>query len=408
MSTIRLLLASLTTAWFMATAPSEAAQSPDTDDDAAAAGIESAPPPLVDGSTGEELPEDDGSRVAVLGYHEFSSTKPPTAMRIRTSTFRKQMEAIKNLGLPVISLEDFIAWKNGEKDLGPRAILITIDDGWKSVYTEAYPILKEFQFPFVLYLYTNYVDGGGRALSSDMIREMMQHGASIGSHSVSHPFPATIKRQARKGPDAYARFLNREFGDSKAFLDERFGRPVTTCAYAGGYMTDDMIPFAHEAGYEFLFTVKPGKIRRDSPNQTLPRYIVLGNSDRHFELATSFQAAPGSAAVPGAVVQTTEHPVAPEPGSMIASRLPTITADLSRVEGLDPESLVMRVSGFGRVDARYNPATSHYSWTVIRPLRHRMCEVNVQWCLAGSSDYQPPMRWSFLIEREAAYQPGFE
>ena len=39
------------------------------------------------------LPEDDGTRVAILGYHEFSATAPPTAMKIRTATFRKQMEA---------------------------------------------------------------------------------------------------------------------------------------------------------------------------------------------------------------------------------------------------------------------------------------------------------------------------
>ncbi|NIP93347.1 MAG: hypothetical protein GWO24_07785, partial [Akkermansiaceae bacterium] len=53
---------------------------------------------------GAPLPEDDGSRVTVLGYHEFSDTQPPSEMRIRTATFRKQMEALKNLGLPVISL----------------------------------------------------------------------------------------------------------------------------------------------------------------------------------------------------------------------------------------------------------------------------------------------------------------
>jgi len=369
-----------------------------------ASSVEAAPDPFPQSDL---LPEDDGTRVSVLGYHEFSPAKPPTAMRIRTSTFRKQMEAIRNLGLPVISLEDFIAWKTGRGNIGARAVLITIDDGWESTYTEAYPILREFKYPFTLYLYTNYVDGGGRALTTGMIKEMQKHGASIGSHSVSHPFPATIKRYARKGPEAYAAFLTREFGHSRRFLRKRFDHPVTTCAYAGGYVSEDMFPFAAEAGYEFLFTVKPGKIRRDAPNHTLPRYIIHGNSDRHFELATTFKAAPGSAAVPGAIVQTTDHPVTPEPGSMIASRLPAISADLSKVDNLDPDSLVMRVSGFGKVAARFNPVTKLYSWTVNRPLRHRMCEISVQWRRDGADKYETPMRWSFLIEREAAYQPNY-
>ena len=354
------------------------------------------------------LPKDDGVRVSVLGYHEFSATAPPTAMRIRTSTFRKQLEAIKNLGLPVITLDDFMAWKKGRKDLPARAILITIDDGWKSVYTDAYPILKEYGFPFTIYLYKNYVDGGGRALTSAMIREMQKNGATIGSHSVSHPFPGTVKSQARKGPKAFDAFLRREFGDSKSFLQERFGQPITTYAYPGGYHTEEMFPVADEYGYEFLFTVLPGKIRRNLDNRTLPRYIIHGNSDLHFEHATTFKAIGGEAAMSGAIVQTTEHPVYPEPGSRIESRLPTISADLSAVEGLDPESLVMRVSGFGKVDAQLNPATKSYSWTVNRRLRHRMCEVFVQWRLEGQSKYQLPMRWSFLVEREAAYQPGAE
>ncbi|MFP6864463.1 MAG: polysaccharide deacetylase family protein [Roseibacillus sp.] len=369
-------------------------------------------PPPLEAAPGEvaapELLKDDGTRVAILGYHEFSATLAPSEMRIRTATFRKQMEAIKNLALPVIPLSDFIAWKRGDKEIPHRAIVITLDDGWKSVYTEAYPILMEFKYPFTIYLYKNYVDGGGRALTSDMIREMKKNGCTIGSHSVSHPFPGTVKHHARKGPKAYDAFLRREFGESKAFLEARFKQSVNTYAYPGGYFTEDMFPLAEEFGYEFLFTVLPGKIRRNYDNRKLPRYIIHGNSDLHFELATTFKAIGGSAAVPGAIVQTTPHPVQPEPGSQIESRLPTITADLSGVNNLDPATIVMRISGFGKVLSQFNPDTFLLSWTVNRRLRHRMCEVNVQWRLKGKTKHEIPMRWSFLIEREAAYQPGAE
>ena len=352
------------------------------------------------------LPEDDGIRVSVLGYHEFSSRLAPSQMRIRTATFRKQMEALKNLGLPVISLEDFLAWKKGDKTIPPRSIVITIDDGWKSVYTEAFPILKEFKFPFTVYLYQNYVDGGGRALTTPMIREMQKNGCTIGSHSVSHPFPGTFKYHARKGDEAYDRFLRREFGESRKFLEARFGQPISTYAYPGGYHTEDMYPIAAEFGYDYLFTVLPGKVRRNLDNRRLPRYIIHGNSDLHFEQATTFKSVRGAAAVAGAVVQTTPHPVLPTPGSRIESRLPTISADLSEVENLDPSSIVMRVSGFGKVQHAFDASTSRLTWTVNRRLRHRMCEINVQWRLAGRTKPEAPMRWSFLIEREAAYQAG--
>ena len=352
------------------------------------------------------LPKDDGSRVSILGYHEFSPTLAPSQMRIRTATFRKHMEALKNLGLPVISLADFMAWKRGDKSVPARSIMITIDDGWKSAYTEAYAILKEYNYPFTIYLYKNYVDGGGRALTTPMIKEMQQNGCTIGSHSVSHPFPVTVKRYARMGPQAYDNFLRKEFGDSKSFLEAKFKQSINTYAYPGGYHTEDMYQIADEFGYDYLFTVLPGKIRRDLDNRKLPRYIIHGNSELHFEQATTFQARGGAAAVAGAVVQTTPHPVQPEPGSRIETRLPTITVDLAKVEGLDPASLVMRVSGFGKVVHQFNSHTSQLAWTVNRPLRHRMCEVNVQWRLKDKAKYESPMRWSFLIEREAAYQIG--
>ncbi|MBB07409.1 MAG: hypothetical protein CMN03_04010 [Roseibacillus sp.] len=350
--------------------------------------------------------KDDGTRVSVLGYHEFSSTLAPSQMRIRTATFRKQMEALRNLRLPVISLEDFLAWKKGMKFIPPRSIVITIDDGWKSVYTEAFPILKEFKFPFTIYLYKNYVDGGGRALTTSMIREMQQHGCSIGSHSVSHPFPGTIKHHARKGEDAYRKFLRREFGESKRFLETKFSQKITTYAYPGGYYTEDMYPVAAEHGYDHLFTVLPGKVRQSLDDRRLPRYIIHGNSDLHFEQATTFKSLLGSEAVAGVVVQTTPYPVTPEPGSRIESRLPSISADLSELKNLDPESIIMRVSGFGRVEHGFDPVTSRLSWAVNRRLRHRVCEVNVQWRLKGSRKYESPMRWSFIVEREAAYQVG--
>ena len=52
-------------------------------------------------------PKDDGVRVSVLGYHEFSPSKPNTAMRIQSKKFRKQMEALRDLGKPIITMEDF-------------------------------------------------------------------------------------------------------------------------------------------------------------------------------------------------------------------------------------------------------------------------------------------------------------
>ncbi len=370
---------------------------------------EPASPPVV---TPVEEEPDDGVRVSILGYHDFSETLPETAMRIRTSKFRKQMETIRQLGLTVISLNDFTAWKKGGKEIPAKSVLLTLDDGWKSVYTDAYPILREFGYPYTLYLYKNYVDGGGKALTTPMIQEMIRQGATIGSHSVSHPYPATVKSHQRKGPDAYDAYLRKELGESKRFLEARFKVPANTYAYPGGFFTEEMLPLSREFGYVHAFTVQPGKVKRSMPDESLPRYMILGNYDRIFEFATTFRDANSPASTPeGAIagmIQTTPHPVSPEPGAIVNSRMPEISTDLAKVDDLDPTTLVMRVSGFGEVPATFSAETKKFSWQVNRRLRQPTCQVSVTWKNTAGKTPDTPLRWSFQLDRDAAYLPDGE
>ena len=357
-----------------------------------------------------EIP-DDGVRVAVLGYHEFAETQSETAMRIHTSKFRRQMETIRQLGLKVITMDEFNAWKDQGKEIPKKCVMLTFDDGWKSVYTDAYPILKEFGYPFTLYLYKNYIDGGGKALTTEMIQEMLAHGASLGSHSVSHPYPITVKSFMKKGPAAYDAYLRKEMGESMRFIESKFPTKVTSYAYPGGFFTDEMAKLSGEFGYKHLFTVLPGKIKRSLPNETLPRYIILGNYDKIFEIATSFREGQGidesGEGLPG-LVQKTPYPVSPEAGAIINSRLPEVSADLSTVENLDPASLSMKISGFGDVPAIFTPETKKLSWLVNRRLRQPTCQVQITWKDTTGKALETPLRWSFKIDREAAYLPDGE
>ena len=369
-----------------------------------------APVPVAPPAEDTTVP-DDGVRVAVLGYHDFAEASPETAMRIHTSKFRKQMETIRQLGITVIPMADFIAWKKGEKEIPEKSILLTFDDGWKSVYTDAYPVLKEFGYPYTLYLYKNYVDGGGKALTTPMIQEMIAHGATLGSHSVSHPYPITVKSFRKKGANAYDAYLRKEMGESKIFLESKFPSKVTSYSYPGGFYTEEMLKLGDEFGYTHMFTVLPGKVKRSLPNETLPRYMILGNYDKIFELATSFRDGQSGAASPDAAAglpQTTPYPVTPQPGAIINSRLPEISADLSKVENLDPKSLVMKIAGFGEVPANYAIETGKFSWQINRRLRLPTCQVLITWKDTAGKAPEVPLRWSFQIDRESAYLPDGE
>jgi len=355
---------------------------------------------------------DDGVRVAVLGYHDFSASLPETAMRIRTAKFRKQMETIRQLGITVISLADFIAWKKGDRKIPDKSLLLTFDDGWKSVYTDALPVLRELNYPYTLYLYKNYVDGGGKALTETMIGQMVKEGAALGSHSISHPYPITFRKFRKKGEDAYDAYLRKEMGESKRFLESKFAVKVTTYAYPGGYFTPEMVPIGKEFGYTHCFTVLPGKVKRSTPDESLSRYMILGNHDKIFELATTYRESAnpvgGPAGTIAGMIQTTACPVAPEPGAIINSRLPAISADLSKIDNIDPATLVMQVSGFGEVPASFSLETRKFVWQVNRRLRQSTCQVSIHWKDTAGKTTAVPLRWSFQIDRESAYLPDGE
>lgn len=355
-------------------------------------------------------PDSGAIQVSVLGFHDFTPDGEETEMRISTAKFRDQMQRIRDMGISVISLEQFTAWKRGDQSIPERSVLLTLDDGWKSVYEEAYPVLKEFNYPFTIYLYKNYVDGGGRALTTPMIKEMLKQGATIGSHSVSHPYPVEFKKQRDKSDDAYDVFLRREMGESKRFLESKFRAPVETYSYPGGYVTEEMLPIADEFGYHFAFTTKPGKAKKDTPDMSIPRFMILGNYDRIFEFATNFgnrsQQATAASANGEPMPATTKplpHPVFPEPGAIINLRMPIISANLAKVDNIDPESVEMRIAGFAKVPATFDPETKMLSWQVNRQLRQRVCQVFVTWKDTDGNPPENPLRWSFQIDREAAY-----
>jgi peptidoglycan/xylan/chitin deacetylase (PgdA/CDA1 family) len=345
---------------------------------------------------------DKSPQVSILLYHEFSASGNATDMVIPTSVFREQMQRIKDSGHAVISMDDFLAWKRGEKNIPDPSFMITMDDGWRSVYTDAYPILKEFGFPFTIYLYTNYVASGSKSLGIEMIKEMMANGASIGCHSRSHPYPPAVRAAVAKGPEAAAEFFRREMVEPADKLESLLGVRPKTYAYPGGFHLPDMAPFAEEAKYEALFTVNPAKVTWETPLGTVHRYVVYGNAPSTFASATSFSGIPLGRRLLGPDGQELQLAVAPADGATITERQPEITADLTPIPDLDPATVFMRVTGLGRVDATFDPETKRLSYRIPVRLRHPETSIFLYWKRLNEKEYDAPMVWSFKLDRRAS------
>ena len=226
------------------------------------------------------------TRVAVLGYHDFSNTRPATEMCLRTAEFCQQLQYIQDAGISVITMQDFREWLLGSRQLPERCVLITIDDGWVNVYTEAFPVLQAYGYPFTLYLYTDFLGGKGLSMSQEVIREMMDAGATIGSHSASHPYPSKWKALPPESQE-YAAMMQRELPDSVAKLRDMFGQCTTFC-YPGGYHTPDMLESLRSCGVDVAFTVLEKKVTTQENPLLVHRYMVFGNDPRIFRRAVNF------------------------------------------------------------------------------------------------------------------------
>lgn len=141
--------------------------------------------------------EDAAEKLTILSYHEIADRDALVpALAVTPTMFVRQMDWLRNHGYRFVSAADVIADADGKKPLPDKAVLITFDDGYRSVYENAWPILKAFRIPAVIAVVGAWleekgqVDFDGKAiprqelLSWDELREMRESGlVEIGSHS---------------------------------------------------------------------------------------------------------------------------------------------------------------------------------------------------------------------------------
>ncbi|PWU10709.1 MAG: hypothetical protein C5B47_01775 [Verrucomicrobia bacterium] len=310
--------------------------------------------------------------VVVLGYHRFED-RPRDMLAIHPQAFREQMQTLKNRGIPVISLKDFLSWRKGEKAIPARSVLITIDDGYLSGYATAWPILKEFGYPFVMYLYTNYVNVGGKSMTWDQLREMRDAGVEFGNHSASHDNMVHPKKL--KGGN-YQEWLKNELFGSKQILESQLNVPINTFAFPYGIHNAQIREDALKNGYVAMFTVNPVPIRFSSPAGALGRFIISSTHPATFKNALrALEGAAGGIAVHEARTSSPLITTEPKNDENIDNPLPEIKADLAPFGNVQSESVRLAISGFGPVSANYDPATKQLSYKITRPLREKKITV---------------------------------
>lgn len=353
---------------------------------------------------------DQNAQVVIYGYHRFEKTvhRPDTEMT--PEMFEAQMKELQDKKIPVIPMQDFLAWKRGEKNIPARAAIITFDDGWKSQYEVGWPIMKKYGYPFTLFIYTEGVKGmhfgGGAAMSWEMLGELRDAGVDIEAHSATHqdlrkPYDKVLKKKLN--PEEYQQWLTAEVIGSKQLLEQKLGIKVNCFAVPFGYINDQVREFIKKAGFEAVFTVYGQRLTYTSPDDSLGRYLMEGNKPKVFSDAANFSGSSSGGAAPVAEMSTTELQAQPASGETVKTAMPLIRANLSSMGPIDPGTVQMRVSGLGIVPATFDDKTQSVSFQTTQKLRDKSCTVIIG---AKSGGKKVEATWTFTVDESALAAPA--
>lgn len=209
-------------------------------------------------------------RAAVLGFHDIvpverlgdvPATHRPYALP--PAEFRSFLLAASTTSRRSLPVSDVPG------ELGGLFYSLTFDDGCASDYTEAFPVLSELGLRATFFVVPTLVDTPGYVTWAQL-REMVTAGMEIGSHSLTHPFLDQLRPAE----------LEREFGESKAMIENRLGLAVRSASLPRGWPPRELEPLLRRLGYRVFCTSRvgwwhPGDRPLDMPRVSVRRGMAL-------------------------------------------------------------------------------------------------------------------------------------
>src|ERR1019366_928623 len=270
--------------------------------------------------------------------------------------------------------------------LPKNAIVITFDDGWRSTYTEIFPEMKRYGFPFTIFIYPAIVGQTSHAINWKQLKEMSDAGVDIESHSLSHPF-LTRRRHTDLDQKAYNAWLEKELSDSKRLLERATSKPGQFLAYPFGDYDHFLVDSVSKAGYEAALTCESGRVRRGSNPLRMRRVVVEKRVD-----FVSFRRYLGAGSM-------RVDEITPLPGVIYDSTpMVTISAKIPHHESIDPKSVGMALlSAAGSLPFSYDPETGAISVAAVKEALQGTYQRALVWANDAKSGKRVEASWVFKL-----------
>jgi peptidoglycan/xylan/chitin deacetylase (PgdA/CDA1 family) len=190
--------------------------------------------------------------IPILMYHLVSDPRPGARfpeLYVAPFDFARQMEWLKSRGYTGVTMRQaYDFWTRGTP-LPRRPVVISFDDGYRSVWATALPILHRLGWPGVLNLEVQVLgqtDQGG--MRPKMVRELVAAGWEVDSHTVTHPDLTRVEPGR----------LRSELVRSRALIRRDFGEPADFFCYPAGRYDPSVVAAVKRAGYLGATTTNPG------------------------------------------------------------------------------------------------------------------------------------------------------
>ena len=219
-----------------------------------------------------------GLNIPIILYHNLNPTVPGS-MTITPQKFEANLKLLKDNGFTFVPLKEAVEYLQGKRaTLPPKPVVLTADDGWESVYTYMFPIVKKLNIPITLFIYPESISSSKNFLTWDQLKELKNSAlVDIQGHTYSHPNFKVAKRKL--SPTAYEQFVQKELFTSKKILEDKIGIKVTLLAYPFGIYNEYLESEAAKAGYVMAFTIGYHTANRSFKPMEQPRFMIVDKLD---------------------------------------------------------------------------------------------------------------------------------
>jgi peptidoglycan/xylan/chitin deacetylase (PgdA/CDA1 family) len=207
----------------------------------------------------------------ILYYHAVSASEQ--------QRFAWQMDKLLCLTTPIAA--------DSQQDLKPgiNYSAITFDDGVESALENAVPELVQRKIPATIFVVANFIgtrpewaihgpeyDEQEKISTLEQLHDLPCDLITIGSHTLSHPWLPSISESEAKA----------ELLGSRKKLETLLNREIKLFSFPYGAMSNDLVKWCREAGYERVFTVVPAYTLSD-PHEFVCGRVTADPSDWHLE-----------------------------------------------------------------------------------------------------------------------------